>query len=247
MANTQGQVRFLSRSDKWIAEKPFFIFSRPDTDENPANLTNLEFQTELLEITDIRGQEDDFKLDECGFKVVHHPPALVDFTTLDHVAEYQKDVQSILTTLFDAEHVLVWDFKRRKTHRDNNVFDLNNKLEIDTTIKGTFWRSLLPVVEDQPLTLCDFRTVEPADVVACDRIRPDRSGESFYLQYNPNQRWYYLNSMTRDEALVFVTYDSAAGEQARFCPHSSFLSPEKDPSLSTRYSVETRSIVITKL
>jgi hypothetical protein len=111
MAKTQGQVRFLRRLDKWTAEKPFFIFSQPDRDENPANLTNLEFQTELLEITDIRGQEGDFKLDECGFKVVHHPPALVDFTTLDDVAQYQKDVQSILTTLFNAEHVLVWDFK----------------------------------------------------------------------------------------------------------------------------------------
>ncbi|KAI0521432.1 hypothetical protein F5B22DRAFT_596809 [Xylaria bambusicola] len=283
MADTHGQVRFLRRSDKWTTEKPFFMYSQPDRDEDPENVTNLEFQTQLLDITDIRGQEDDFKLEECGFKVVHHPPALVDFTTLEHIREYQKDVQSALATFFDAEHILVWDFKQRKTHRENSVWNLNNQLEIDTTIKEAhndytfvsgpimiknqlikndlerylrpgyrfrmvnFWRSLLPVAEDQPLTLCDFRSIEPADVVACDRIRPDRSGESFYLHHNPNQKWYYLNSMTRDEAWVFVTYDSAAGNQARFCPHSSFLSPEKDISLTTRYSVETRAIVITKL
>ncbi|KAI1121041.1 hypothetical protein F5Y10DRAFT_282785 [Nemania abortiva] len=279
MASTQGQVRFLKRLDKWITEKPFFTFSRPNRNEDPEHLTNLEFQTETVEIQDVRGLIANFRIDECGFQVVHHPPAVVEFATLDHIAEYQKDVQTVLTKLFGAEHVLVWDFRRRKPHRTKLVFDINNKLEIDTTVKDytfisgpiviksqlvanglerylcpgyrfrmvNFWRSLLPIVESEPLALCDFRSVEPADVVACDRIRPDRTGEAFYLHHNRNQRWHYLSSMTRDEAWAFVTYDSAAGNLCLVvCPHSSFVSPVADVNLPARYSAETRAIVITK-
>ncbi|KAI1348677.1 hypothetical protein F5Y01DRAFT_306543 [Xylaria sp. FL0043] len=253
MASTQGQIRFLRRLDKWATEKPFFRRSRADRR---------------------------FQIHECGFQVVFHPPALNDFGTLDHVAAYQRDVQSVLTKLFEAEHVLVWDFRRRKPYRTKTVFNMNDKLEMDTTVKDytfisgpiviknqlianglehylrpgyrfrmvNFWRSILPIVEDQPLALCDFRSVEPPDVVACDRIRPDRTGEAFYLHHNKNQRWYYLSSMTSDEAWAFVTYDSAAGEQARCnCPHSSFVPINSNAIHPTRYSVETRSIIITKV
>jgi hypothetical protein len=52
------------------------------------------------------------------------------------------------------------------------------------------WRSLLPVLEDRPLALCDSRSVVPEDLVAADRIVPDRVGEVYYLTYNLNHKWY---------------------------------------------------------
>ena len=52
------------------------------------------------------------------------------------------------------------------------------------------WRSLLPVLEDRPLALCDGRSVVPEDLVAADRIVPDSVGEVYYLTYNPNHKWY---------------------------------------------------------
>ena len=51
------------------------------------------------------------------------------------------------------------------------------------------WRSLLPVVEDNPLAVCDFRSLDPDDLIASDRIRPDKTGEVFHLFHNPNQEW----------------------------------------------------------
>lgn len=52
------------------------------------------------------------------------------------------------------------------------------------------WRSLLPIVEDRPLALCDSRSVASEDLAAADRIVPDMVGEVYYLTYNPNHKWY---------------------------------------------------------
>jgi hypothetical protein len=52
------------------------------------------------------------------------------------------------------------------------------------------WRSLLPVLEDQPLALCDSRSVAETDLMPTDRLVPDRVGEVYYLKYNPKHRWF---------------------------------------------------------
>ncbi|ETI24450.1 hypothetical protein G647_03819 [Cladophialophora carrionii CBS 160.54] len=51
------------------------------------------------------------------------------------------------------------------------------------------WRPLNKVLEDRPLAFCDSRTVDADDLMPTDRILPDRVGEVYYLQYNPNQQW----------------------------------------------------------
>lgn len=48
----------------------------------------------------------------------------------------------------------------------------------------------MPMLEDRPLALCDSRSVHPEDLVATDRIIPDRVGEVYYLTHNPNHKWY---------------------------------------------------------
>ncbi|KAK0118547.1 hypothetical protein ONS95_007435 [Cadophora gregata] len=108
------------------------------------------------------------------------------------------------------------------------------------------WRSTLPVLEDRPLALCDSRTVAPSDLIACDRIIPDRVGEVYYLKYNSQHKWYWLSRQTCFEPLVFVLYDTKAGNHARFCPHVSFPNPEAPINAPPRRSVETRSIVVTQ-
>lgn len=52
------------------------------------------------------------------------------------------------------------------------------------------WRSLLPVLEDQPLALCDSRSVDKTDLMPTDRLVPDRVGEVYYLTYSPKHRWF---------------------------------------------------------
>lgn len=65
------------------------------------------------------------------------------------------------------------------------------------------WRSLLPVLEDRPLALCDSRSVVPEDLIAADRIVPDRIGEVYYLTYNPNHKW-CLKHFPGDHQLILI-------------------------------------------
>lgn len=105
------------------------------------------------------------------------------------------------------------------------------------------WRSLLPILEDRPLALCDSHSVDPSDLVASDRIIPDRVGEVYYLKYNPKHQWlgslqtsllarlspltfggnrYWLSGQTNAEPYAFVMYDTKDGDHAR-CRSENFL------------------------
>lgn len=55
------------------------------------------------------------------------------------------------------------------------------------------WRPLVPALEDNPLALCDSRSVSPNDLIAADRIVPDKVGEVYYLTHSPAHRWYACN------------------------------------------------------
>lgn len=108
------------------------------------------------------------------------------------------------------------------------------------------WRPLIPVLQDRPLALCDSRSVSPEDLIAADRIIPDRVGEVYYLHYNKAHSWYWLERQTPAEPFAFVMYDTKAGPHARFCPHVSFVNTRAPKDANPRQSIETRSIVVTK-
>jgi hypothetical protein len=69
------------------------------------------------------------------------------------------------------------------------------------------WRSLLPGLEDQPLALCDSRSVAETDLMPTDRLVPDRVGEVYYLKYNPKHRWFV--SLAPLNMLELLTLDSS--------------------------------------
>lgn len=109
------------------------------------------------------------------------------------------------------------------------------------------WRPLLPKIEDSPLALCDFRSIDKDDLVACDRVIPTRAGEVYYLKHNPQQRWHWLEHMTPSEMFLFIMWDSAEGPQARYCPHAPIDNPRAPLSAAKRKSVETRNIIISEV
>lgn len=80
------------------------------------------------------------------------------------------------------------------------------------------WRSLLPILEDRPLALCDGLSVALEDLVPTDRIVPDRVGEVYFVKFNPHHQWYWLEKQTSSEPYVFVMYDTKAGPHARCKP-----------------------------
>jgi hypothetical protein len=74
------------------------------------------------------------------------------------------------------------------------------------------------VVEDQPLALCDAKTIEPVNLVACYRVVSNRLGEIYLLKHDNKQQWYWLERQTSDDVFAFVTWTSEADNTARGMP-----------------------------
>jgi len=108
-----------------------------------------------------------------------------------------------------------------------------------------FWRPLSVVVENNPLAVCDARTVEPQDLFetvvygygADNYSWHDIGIETYNVKYTTNQRWYYYSCMTNQETLIIKSYDSD-GVIGRTCPHASFQLP--NPKGEPRRSIELR-------
>lgn len=105
------------------------------------------------------------------------------------------------------------------------------------------WRSIAAPVIDQPLTLCDATSVHERDLVAVERRAEERVGELQVALHDPQQRWYYYPRMTRDEVLVFKTFDAALDGRARFTLHTAFRNPDAPVDASPRESLESRCLV----
>jgi hypothetical protein len=108
-----------------------------------------------------------------------------------------------------------------------------------------FWRPLSPSVDDNPLAVCDARTVQPEDLQetvvygygAENYSWHDIGIETFSVSASDHQRWYYYPRMTPDDVLVIKSFDSQ-GVVGKTCPHASFAHP--DPEGEPRRSIELR-------
>ncbi|MPT48948.1 MAG: hypothetical protein E2598_11105 [Sphingobium sp.] len=116
------------------------------------------------------------------------------------------------------------------------------------------WRTFSPPPQDVPLALCDSTSVLPGDLIRADALFDpvDKPGappifgfEGFLLRHNPDHRWYYYPDMTRDEALVFKTYDS---DRTHPClvPHTGFDDPTCPDGVPARASIEIRAVAFFK-
>ncbi|KAJ7916201.1 hypothetical protein B0H13DRAFT_1609641 [Mycena leptocephala] len=107
------------------------------------------------------------------------------------------------------------------------------------------WRPISHPADDWPLTLCDFRSVDPPkDVMPVALVYPDREGETFGVKYNPNQRWTYFSGVTPEELILIKCYDSLQdGSVALFTPHTAFSDPATPEGSPLRESIELRALV----
>jgi len=108
------------------------------------------------------------------------------------------------------------------------------------------WRALSAPPQDIPLTVCDARSVQLADLMCADAIfdekdKPEWSFEGWVVRHNPAHRWSYFSDMTRDEALIFKTNDSDPA-QPHCVPHSAFDDPSCPKGVPSRASIEMRGI-----
>jgi hypothetical protein len=114
MAIIVAPLRFLERLPLYQHEKPFVAVVTPEVGFNPDVHTNVRLEEHHVPITDIRGGIEDFKLEQCGFQIVPHSSAHLDFQNVEETEAYKRENADWLKEHFAAEHVVCWDFKVRR-------------------------------------------------------------------------------------------------------------------------------------
>ena len=116
-------------------------------------------------------------------------------------------------------------------------------LPTDKRIIGlNIWRSVTPKpLERFPLAICDRTSIDLDDLEYKLNANAPVPFNAHYCKPNDEQRWYYYSRMTREEALVFLTYDSHPPEGDFFRPtlHTAVALPDSD-NLQRRQSIEVR-------
>jgi hypothetical protein len=105
------------------------------------------------------------------------------------------------------------------------------------------WRPIRGPIQDSPLAVSDARSIHDNDLVATDLIYPDRTGEIYYVKFNPEHKWFYAPAMRDDEIILIKCYDSVDDGRARFVPHSAFVDPATPAGAPPRESIELRTLV----
>jgi hypothetical protein len=112
-----------------------------------------------------------------------------------------------------------------------------------------FWRPLSVSVDNNPLAVCDARTVDRASLLEVDVFGYGAENyswhnigiETFSVAAHADQDWYYYPGMTPDDVLVIKSYDSD-GVIGTTCPHASFAHPNPPAAAQgvARRSIELR-------
>ena len=152
----------------------------------------------------------------------------------------------------DPASIVHNDYTHDSGPRRLRDFFANSPEEAERLLQSRFaiinaWRligeSIAAPVVDHPLVVCDARSVREGDLVPVERRGKDRTGELQVAFHDADQRWYYYPHMTRNEVLLFKTYDSAEDGRTRFTPHSSCKDPRAPDDAPPRESLETRCLV----
>jgi hypothetical protein len=118
--------------------------------------------------------------------------------------------------------------------------------EAEALLKGraaviNLWRPIARPARDWPLALGDARSIAPQDLLPAELRFRHRTGETYNLAYNPDQRWLYFPDLQPDEALLIKCWDSD-GSVARFAPHAGFEDRTTPPGTPPRESIEFRTL-----
>ena len=232
---------------------------------------NLVLDPRRVQIADRRG--DPASLSREGFELVPHKSAIADFRDEAEVARvHNREIEELLLAVTGADRVVVTGrgilrFGERSpdsgrlfnshparfihidisdaTAREFAARSQPDGMTVSRFAHYNVWRVISEPPQDVPLTLCDARSVAPADLAFADAVfdmpGAEWSFEGLLVRHNPAHRWNYYSGMTRDEALVFKTNDSDPSAPHHI-PHSAFNDPSCPADVVPRASIEMRAI-----
>jgi hypothetical protein len=233
-------------------------------------------------IRDARPIAKELRLDEHGFELHVRRTSFAAFYDAAAVrARYYPEVQGLVQELLGALTVIAFDHNVRSVVRaargDRGISAPVAQVHNDYTERSgprrkgeileaagradladrhvafvNLWRPIVGPVLDNPLAVCDARSVGPSDLVATeilhfgddDLVEPRHRGAVQSVRYNPEHRWCYVSAMQPDEFLLLKCYDSRTDGRARFVPHTGFDHPARPPEFVPRESIETRTLVV---
>jgi hypothetical protein len=236
----------------------------------------------VVSIHDARLGASGLKLDEQGFELHERRTTFADFYDEPAVrTRYYREVEALVQELTGASAVFVFDHNVRSVTRSargergvrapadqvhNDYTDRSGpkrKLEILAAAGRSdladrhaafinLWRPIVGPVHDQPLAVCDARSVAAGELVDTEILHfgeddletPRHRGSVQSVLYGPGQRWYYVSAMRPEEFLLLKCYDSRADGRARFVPHTAFENPAPPPGFIPRESIEARTLAV---
>lgn len=250
-------------------EKPRYYMY---THEPQRNYTDV---AHVVPIHDIRGHEDEYTLDKTGFQVVKSTTAEKEFKDDSKIKEgYYKEVEELLKTITGAHKVVIFDHTIRRAipgqvdkpssrgpvgrvHIDQTPWAGEERVrlhtgdEADKLLKErvqiiNVWRAINGVVEDHPLALADYRTLDwDNDLVPVTLKYENRDGETFGVKYSDKLRFYYKSGIDSDEVYLIKCYENKLDGRARLTPHTAFTDPNTPDHSKPRESIEVRALVFT--
>ena len=121
-------------------------------------------------------------------------------------------------------------------------------LDADALLRRRFaiinlWKPIGRPALKSPLALSDARTIAPTDFIATDLVYRDRVGETYSVQHDAAQEWYYFPNLAPSEAILLKCYDSDESV-AQFVAHAAFDDPHSPANAPERESIEVRVLVI---
>jgi hypothetical protein len=235
-----------------------------------------------VKISDARSIVSSLRLDEHGFALHKSPTGFNDFYNDAAVRErYYPEVSKAMRALTDALEVIVFDHNVRsavraargesgvrvpvdQVHNDyteesgpkrkREILDGAGRLDlIDRRVAFVnMWRPIIGPVQDNPLALCDARSVSPDDLVSTDihhfgendLSTPRHRGQIYSVRHNPAHQWFFVSEMNPDEVLLLKCYDSRDDGRARFMPHTGFQNPACPEKFTPRESIEARTLIV---
>jgi hypothetical protein len=263
--SVEGRVNYIGE----MAQRPRYY-----ANDHSRDLLNLDPRTIVIE--DARKRNRPPSLGEEGFELFAHQSAVENFKDAAEVARlHPKEIERLLLDVTGADSVVIsspgvlrfGEGSKEAGQYSNSMPARFIHVDISDATAEQFarrsmpnrsgqnlrrfahynvWRAFSAPPQDIPLTVCDARSVQLADLMCADAIfdekdKPEWSFEGWVVRHNAAHRWSYFSDMSRDEALVFKTNDSDPA-QPHCVPHCAFDDPTCPKGAPSRASIEMRGI-----
>ncbi|KAI0137218.1 hypothetical protein BJ170DRAFT_604879 [Xylariales sp. AK1849] len=198
---------------------------------------NVAINSQDVQISDIRGDESSFNLDNDAFAAFTDVPASAEkgFTDDESIqTNYYPEVEKfLLDNIPGSNRIFIFDHTVRRAHPgakraavlvahiDQTPVSAPKRVrkhmgsDAESLLEGRYrivnvWRTLNKnPVEASPLAFASSSTFRDEDAIPVEHRYPNGyTGQTAGIAHNEGQRWYYWSGMTGDERLMLECFDS---------------------------------------